>query len=1627
MTDTQIKPFAILRKTEGGDYALVVRWLLGDGEALPLHDDTFAVTVRFPVKNEVLLPDGTRSEPSDDGPGLKPEERPARPRLFAMIDPPRRVVEIGRTPPSPEAPDGDPSYRMEAVEPAEPVDPAAPGVKGTLLKEASDGEIAESHAVGVVHLLEESEPSRAEWRVAKALYPAMKRAEGELEKSRLGALSWLENFGGSEGQSDPAEVSARAMARYISRSGRRPLDLPEVLTRAVTEFRSEAMGRAATGQAPRAMPAVFRLKDANLRAEIEHAALVSTAMNDSEALETADREFSSRKQARQHLRLRALQGGELVDFWCNPDDGNATSCDVSTRGKRYSAAELIGNGLRIEGITSNMLTAWAEAGDIIVVDVRHIPGDAERVDVPLDGRDGARVGNTNIAEVQVASWTKGSTLPITPRDIRAALSKGSSLVPLPPTGAMLNFDLKHDKSVGVTNSKEAGAEKEPVNTFAAETGDGKAQILIAGPTSDPDEATTVFSYNLYGVWEGAQGMEDLFEEDAGSFETEEMLERLKPFRISARYSFVRDLFPAFGRASDVAAVKSILSDPPWFPILRAPDASYDTSEPAVSPGSDAEPASDGRVPLPPVAKGRMTATTVDLRKGLDFDDPGMAGYQVMWDPFGKLETRWSPETDRVGQPLSTRPQRYRFWVTSVDAFDQESLPIAVRANDAEAGEAEGFVYAPRYRTPVPAPRGLDNDTPKISIDPTTSALAVRWQTPFSERMGTDGATGQALLDKTQLKARVSIYRRRIKELRADEVEIRPSEEADLPQWADTHRAMREKGFALWQTIERIEPPNMGDIWSTELQLGFVHHDHEYTAAISFAVDESWVGFWAPDVPKRSRTAISFELVDGEFEQRETRMAETPRVSDVSLANVLSFANTLPPRPAEQFVLRFDKAMPVLPVDDVQRDLVLLRLLGHPIEGVEASPWLDTELDLTSGQKLMCETALGRVRRPDGGAVDPASGRLFEARRLLATALTRPVDRADVDENTGLRETSLLSQHQTMGFRGTASLSWTITPFESCPPAAEDESEAAAVRIYQARVPLTRREALAYATLIGDGTRQGDGDALTYTLQNSKTRNEDALQAISTGTGEGQLGQPAAALLYEENGAEPVLCRVMGLDLTDASRPVVTLDAPEGRALGSAQVLVFAAHELLERRVKDFEAPFPDDVELPVGGGLPEVFVWWCVTVSAHGTEASPDCRPSITLRAPISIEPEAPSVLRVRPPISDEEALNVDNPDHTDFRPSSISDAGKARLNPRLVVSWTDPRPEVDALLVLYRDFEKINVEERQDGPSLETLDAGIKPWEAIKLIEGLRADEPIPAELLGPLGADWLKGGAVTAPEEEELKNEHRFIEPARGLRSNLGLVEIGDEMRPGFVDYYFNNESRQFEMEGSMQYRYRAARAIDLDPDGALGLGEKQRYLLSRSTPWSPFYEPGNQSFQILPDKPDPDFGPPLPATAGPEVMFRFRTPETKLYRREFLSTPEIQVREWRYRIVLRRLIEGGMPSSQNEDYVPQWIEVGNPIELTYFSEGEAVIVDRAIDRAFPTDTPTLRYSIGVTQIAVIEEPFTKEYLGEVLVRRGSDNDGDDQLVDPFALPPMLTGGSGQTLDLLAERRVTIRVLIK
>lgn len=1629
MPDTEIKTLCVLRRNTRGSFDLVVRWLLGDEEALPRATDTFRVTAR--VMDKKLDPtDLVIFEDGRVGTADGSERISVEPRLLAMIDPPRRAELIDQTP------DGDPAYRMVAVVPHRPVEPAAPGATGSLLKEPGAGLLAESDPVGIVHLLEESEPSRAEWRVAKAILPTMVRTASQLRASSTSMMRALDADYGSRSQGSE-EMAARQVARYLSRTGTRPLHLPGVVTRAVAQFRSEAIGQAAIGRQPQRMPEIFDIETEDIRAKIDYAALVASALNDAETLEVADREFTSRKQTRQHLRLRALQGGELIDFWCDAcgDPNNPkTSCVLGSRGKRYSAAELTASGLTITGLTAGTLTKLVEAKQSIRVEVEHEPGPPPSEDVPIDNSAGDEVGNLGFSVLQVAQWSTGKARPLTPRLIRAALRDGGSDLPPPPTLAIVNFDLRHDRSVAApVDDDEVAGEDERLNSLTAETGDGKVQILIGGPHESSDDETTVFSYNLYGVWEGAPGMGDLFDEAAADPAPEDLMRRLKPFRISARYSYQRDLSPAFPSEEDRGAVEASLADPPWFPIMRAPDATFDTSEETLEQGGDNEAERPARTPLPPVARDGLTATTVDLRKGLDFGAPDRNGYTVNWDPFGKLETNWSPETDREGNAAGDRPQRYRFWVTSVDAFDQESAPVPVAAHDADAGEPESHIFCPRFRTPLAPPRRLDAHDEEIEIRD-GNTLVVRWITPLSERIGTKGEAPQILLDKTKLVAQVALYRRRIRRGQPDLMTQALSEPPDLPQWRETHRSMQEQGFVLWKSAALVGHPAVGDTWEHSEALAIADRDHEYVAAIGFEIAETWAEFWAPSALKGSgrlgRRAIRFEERDDDFVPVTERVVEAPRFSDISVTKVRTHLNENLPRSPEIMSERFDAAQPVLPIEGIQRDLVLLRLLGHQVVGEGKVRWQDTCIPLTSAQALMCETAIRRVKRPDGSRPKIDDAQLADLRRLLATGLSAGEDGAANDDNSDLRGRNVLSHHPTLGFRGIQSLTWQTIPFPTNPADEAGEAEAAAVRIYQARVPFTAKDAEAYATLSGTGTPVGGGPVLA--LSDTVSKDPEALQAIATRAADEEpaLSQPSAALVYSDLSDEPSLRVVRALDLSDPARPVVALDGADNLPALS-RVFVFAAHELVEKPVDTFSGPSVQSIQVPVGGGLPEAFVWWLVSVSAKGAEAPPTARPVKVLRVPMTIEPEAPGALRVGPPLDATQWLNPEDPNQSPFLPSNIndpSDPSRARLNPRLIISWTDPRPEIGAVLVLRRRRRAVDAGAPR-GPRAEFLLDALNPWDAIKAVEGLQEGDGIPAEALDPIARTWLLGLPI-APSSEDLPSDaDEFIVAEDQLSSENGLIMIpgNSSARPAFVDYHYDNFRGQFAMEGSWLYSYSAARAIDLDPYDSLGLKSESGpvYLMSRSTGWSPFYLPSGPSFKIKPEPPLYDHGPPIPPSAQPEVEFRFRTRETRLAGILALDTPPLQLRKWFYRIVIRRRIDAGMPSDESGAYVPQWIEVGEPIELEYAGVGEMVIRDRDIDRAFPTEELSLRYRISVTQMALAETADGNDV--EVLVRRGQLDDGADlELGDPVVVPAMSYDWDDGNQVLTAERRVTIRVLI-
>jgi len=1621
--ETKLHLMAVLtRRLPGGPFALVIRWLLGTGEALPRSDDVFRVRVVLGNSRNQLASDGSVLPPNPEA------WIEVRPRNYAMLEPPRFGSEAT-------------NYQMVAVKPTGPVDPAA-AANGSLNDQGN------SMAVGVIHLLNETEPSREAWRIANAAAPAMRRT---LLKLQAGGRTLKTMVATTEGE-DPADRSARALARFLVAANVRPMYLPQVLTAASARLRETASAGAL--RTPEAFPSVFALQDGDFHEQLDHAALVATTLKDRALLDILDQESTPRKQTRQQLRLRALQGGKLLDYWCSPDV-MGQACVDSARGATYPSAELIGTGLEIGGIPEDLVRQWLADGEFITIRVQHdVSGHTDRIDHPLTEETVTSPGNLSVPEMEVGRWEDGAAPPLrAATEIQSALDRSSSHPPPPPAFAEINYDLTQSDA---GRAEDKGNSPQPTVTF--ETGEGKVQILIK-PPEYAKGSKTVYAFNLYGMWE-----EDATAKFFTDHPDEPKLDELRPWRISARYSYTRDLAPAFpsGGASPHKALTDALADPPWFPILVRPNKVYEPAPPAnPKPGGPdpAKPSSQPlNAPLPQVGRDNMTATSIDLRKGMLAGSAAPAGVMVRWDPFGPLNTEWTPAKRRDNSDAGARPQRYRFWVTSVDAFEQESAPVAVRTNDDQAGETTpSYIYTPCFRLPIGAPpQRRDEATgaltlPRPSFVETSDTLTVSWETPYAERVAVDGnaASQPPRIDKSQLVARVVLFRKRLLDRVDSQQKLLSISAADLtdePQWRQAFAQMKERGFEHFKTVDPIDPPKSGDVWLHGERLAWADRGFEYVAGVNFRVRGDIETFWAPNVTSASRRVIFQTLENGEFKPSIRQISEIPRSSDVSLTDATPIINDAEPRgaslpsnsnlPPSAFV----PARPVPAVARTRRDLVLLRLLSHGFNDAAANKeqdtgWLDTGVYLTPGRAAMCESAIRRTFDPDQIDADflehvLSSPELKEVRRLLAEEFGRQGAEEPLDDDgsiIALRSSSVLAHHSTLGFRGIHTLNWSYKPF-AAGSVDSSEAEAVAVRVYQVRVPIGNEDAVRYATFQGKADRTADGN---FRFSQVEPCDVKAMEAIAS------LNQPAVCRLAADANDHPQFLDVAGLDLTDPAHPVLqTAPPPPGSPTLSAsvEVKVFGAQPISLVPVDDFEQEKAYSLALPVGGGEPEMFFWWVSSVSAQGREAGPERRISAGLFGPMSIEPDPPLEFESHPPTDPKRhELDPTIDSLKPFIPQWIWDnKERAHYNPRLLLTWNDPSPssaiDTNARIVIYRQRQKVS--EQSPQTSVNALsDQARSAWLALKAIEAAMPGDAISTNDLTAL-QDWLLGGTVTPEDEEAVENDEVFfIDQTRGISSATGLVEltvpspdqsgqITIKSRPGFIDYFYANKNPKSAMEGSWLYRYKAARAIDLDPTGASELQPDARYLLSRPTNWTPFRLPETTVTRIE------VFGEllrePLPPSDSPIVVLLFTgTPPQALNALTHYDDPS-QLREWFYQIIVRRRIDRGLPPGPDEAFKPQWIEVGSPGVLKH---GDMFpIYDLSLERQDYDTVVNAVYRISVTQTAVVVDS-----AGTIVERRQVRNGAGTEVEITVTIPEMkVRPKASGAPELLGEWRVTQTVAV-
>lgn len=1142
------------------------------------------------------------------------------------------------------------------------------------------------------------------------------------------------------------------------------------------------------------------------------------------------------QQTRDFLSLRSLQGGELVDFWCNPRELANECADASSRGLKYPAAELAGLGCTVGRFTDSDLDYW-------ITRQAHI-----QVKVEL----GQRNGNVTIP-------TDGSQLPRYAGSIRRARAEGSSLPPTPPSRQRpprLNFDFLQSN----VEDPDRIADGASITTTHVRhvTGDGLIQVLMQF-----DNTTTLHAagFNVYGMWESPE-TEQYFRDPT----LQPVLQDLRRWLITRRYSVSRDLANSLSQA----AISRLNQDPPSEPVFFRP-----------SSATDHGPVNNQTfrgVPLPVnVQNPGALVFAFDLRRGTEFADG--------WDPRGRIDTSWSPRRRRDGNTSGDQPQGYRFWVTSIDTFGQESSPVPVRTADPSSEYQEEYIYRPVYRTPLPPPAepcityesdlvGLvmgdtstahqfrcqeslsaaddtyigrtvqfisgrladtgsrtiaayDGATRTISFSnpwPTApqpqdsfvirspQVVTVTWSTPPYRPAGRRDSDPLLLLPKTALRTHLQLYRCPIAKLTSSAGTQPGSGLPDVGQWERMDQTLREEGWSPFRTMQVINGSDTPspEKWSHQFT-GLEHADkgYKYIAAISLEVVGAECAFWAHNVtsidvdPTRLEAECRLgQMNDGRCVQRiksDRRIAkrgvftvdeydyrlvwelssEYPIHSEVARTEPSDASNVEEPRGVENDSVsnQLLVASQILPAGPVRRDAVLTRLLtARFTDGTSddvREEFRDTGLKLTPGQAAMIDSAIIRSGIDPN---DPANRSvLVESLSILAQEVVSGAGEDAVDAPPYLR-------HSVVGFRGLIDLAWTYCDSEMR-SLNDDEAEAQQIVVDLVRVPqFSDLESAA-----------GNVDAKGVLLRRESSRHAVYEMHPLDGASADAIGDLAAIVHFRRSGA----VRISAQGFSTATAIVIdAVPSISNGVVGSQieiQFLEDVANIPKDAKIQVFfavdivELPLPrSGVLLPVGGGPAELFCWSINTMSATGRRSDFSRRRRVAIRFPGTIEPPAPTLVSVFSPTDERlHRLDKQNPAERQWLPADLQQGStdSTTITPHLVVSWRPLRDPSVGVAIFRRDIF-VGAARALQGTFSTTV------WQAVDDIEHSPNYLPVPVQWLRHLvdgdssgSQRWLLGERIRIPNDAGDDEPHvgfRGVNESGFLRANTGIRLVAE---PGVV----------------------------------------------------------------------------------------------------------------------------------------------------------------------------------------------------------------------------------------------------
>lgn len=1430
----------------------------------------------------------------------------ASPMNYAMLDP-GRVEHLFPEP-------GAGRKWMVAGQPTGPIDPAA----------SDEGDLTKS-AIGVIHLLQPTSTPRLRVRAGRVLLKAFEQIVAT--EPALATLSRV----------DMVE-SAIMFVDALIRANVPAAHLPVLLR---TEFK--ALLADSTGVS------LLAMTGSQVR-RFSHAALVTQALAMPYMLEQLAEVIDESLQVRSHIRYSALSGGTMIDYWNDPFNTGVPP-EEGGRGKAWPSAELLGLGCRIVVPTTVVEDAIASQAAELTVRVTH----RERNFVVSDLSKLASANLADVDEVFLDSDRRTfhgfDAPPLNCAEFRRGFKLGSSHPPQPPAAAYIDHGM-----LRVALAKRPNEEQgEPSVGFRS--GDSKIEIVITKPGPAPfagPDARTNTAYNVYGVWEGAPGFDAYFSDP----DTQPTLDELRPWLMTRRYSFAKDLQLAFpdlnGRAHP--ALQEAMVRPAWHSLLLRPDHLQDETSADITP-------------LPDVGAEGDAVFTFDLRTAmaLPAGDRGPLG----WDMSAPMHMDWRPELDRELHPVGAKPargQRYRFWVSAVDPFEQESEPLPVQAADPDAGEAPTWLFAPRRRTPLLAPPGDE-----IGCTLTASGqLEIAFSTP-SESQASGRDVGKLLrVDSASLSATVVVFRRL---LVLDKNQARMMASASIlpehPRWQAFARELEGERWRLFDTVT-LNSPVSGDKWKAVFPIGPDGLGWEYLAAANFSVKPAYAGYWGPSISHADGGGRCLTLVSpdasGKYVRTYEKVEDMPAVSAVAKAKPLLVSDSKQPWWPTVTALVIHAAKPVLAPPQTRRDLILQRLLDRSVaQGENTVPrrmW--GEALLTEGQVTMAEAALDRTISQNSSLPPVGDAALADARRLLARDLLDP-------------GANVLRQHATIGFRGLAELTWTYTPRSRRPASDQGKfAEAAAFRIYGISVPTAKDDRERYATL---------GGQLTFVANKVYRIAIDKGSALEWAT----IGSRPTVLVMVNSAGTRILADVLRA-FVDGGVNCLELAAADGQVLpATGRAHLFAAQPIDDVLSDGIDASSSYRYFVPVPGGAAAWFAWWVSALSATGREAEKgNLSPMRSVILPRTVEPPPPPALYAFQP-TDNNIHFLDPQANANWMPSKVCTVRDAKYLPRTVVAWRSPVSDpVDKLKLLIERRERAVAQ----PANARMLALAPLAWEAIKRIESLVDGDPIQLDDLSAL-ADWLAGEPVDAPALPADGDIWRVFDahdplPLDGV-VDLPAAVVAQHLKTGdklsaWIDYFGRNGNSDGAMDGNWDFQYRLRTFIDLES----GRGD-QRYLFSAATPWTEFVHPETPAIRVKPLLTEHKES----KLSKARVKFAFDTPLTSLLRASLASVDA--GRTWEYRIVLRRKLESPSISEQKEI----WIDVGKPLVIAFHSArmlGELAIIDDEVDRRWSGDVPKLTYRVFVQQFLRTDDGSGPV---EKLIRAYNDDSGKKDIIISLEAP--------------------------